>query len=63
MLKSADFHNLLITMNPCCRYRRIREIYTACQDNVSKLLGAVKYQGWVELRNEVDSMTENWLGT
>ena len=44
------------------RYRRIREIYTACADNVNKLLGQQKYQGWVELRNEVDSITDNWLG-
>ena len=44
------------------RYRRIREIYTACADNVNKLLGPQKYQTWVELRNEVDSMTDNWLG-
>lgn len=44
------------------RYRRIREIYTACADNVNKLLGPQKYQSWVELRNEVDSMTDNWLG-
>ena len=44
------------------RYRRIREIYTACADNVNKLLGQQKYQGWVELRNEVNSITDNWLG-
>ncbi|XP_012273894.1 eyes absent homolog 4 isoform X2 [Orussus abietinus] len=43
------------------RYRKIKEIYTNYRNNVGGLLGAEKREEWLQLRNEIEALTDNWL--
>ena len=42
------------------RYRRIKEIYNSYRNNVSELLGSPQCEQWMQLRNEVEKLTDNW---
>ncbi|XP_015586904.1 eyes absent homolog 4 isoform X3 [Cephus cinctus] len=43
------------------RYRKIKEIYCNYRNNVGGLLGAAKREQWLQLRTEIELMTDNWL--
>ncbi|ELU18292.1 hypothetical protein CAPTEDRAFT_218995 [Capitella teleta] len=43
------------------RYRRIKEIYSSYRNNVGGLLGPQKREQWLELRSEIEALTDNWL--
>uniref|UniRef100_A0A5K4F1R3 Eyes absent homolog n=1 Tax=Schistosoma mansoni TaxID=6183 RepID=A0A5K4F1R3_SCHMA len=43
------------------RYRRIREIYNYSRYNVSVLLGYPKANQWINLKNNLDILTDHWL--
>ncbi|XP_064626512.1 eyes absent homolog 1-like isoform X2 [Lineus longissimus] len=43
------------------RYRRIKEIYNSYRNNVGGLLGPQKREQWLQLRQEIELLTENWL--
>lgn len=43
------------------RYRKIKEIYCNYRNNVGGLLGAAKREQWVQLRSEIEVLTDNWL--
>lgn len=43
------------------RYRRIKEIYNSYRNNVGGLLGPSKRDQWLQLRSEIEGMTDNWL--
>ncbi|TNN11150.1 hypothetical protein EWB00_004851 [Schistosoma japonicum] len=43
------------------RYRKIREIYNCSRHNVSVLLGYSKANQWINLRNNLDILTDHWL--
>jgi eyes absent family protein 1 len=43
------------------RYRRIKEIYNAYRNNVADLLGATKCEQWIQIRNDIEKLTDNWL--
>ncbi|XP_033644771.1 eyes absent homolog 1-like isoform X2 [Asterias rubens] len=44
------------------RYRRIKEIYSAYKNNVGAgLLGPQKREQWLQLRAEIEAMTDSWL--
>ncbi|ESO06669.1 hypothetical protein HELRODRAFT_106264 [Helobdella robusta] len=43
------------------RYRRIKELYSAYRNNVGGLLGAQKRELWLQLRSEIEVLTDNWL--
>ncbi|KAK0071378.1 hypothetical protein PV326_001315, partial [Microctonus aethiopoides] len=42
------------------RYRKIKEIYCNYRNNVGGLLG-VKREQWLQLRSEIEMLTDNWL--
>ncbi|XP_057341418.1 eyes absent homolog 4 isoform X1 [Microplitis mediator] len=42
------------------RYRKIKETYSNCRNNVGGLLGAKREQ-WLQLRSEIELLTDNWL--
>ncbi|XP_034942768.1 eyes absent homolog 4 isoform X2 [Chelonus insularis] len=42
------------------RYRKIKEIYCNYRNNVGGLLGAKREQ-WLQLRSEIELLTDNWL--
>ncbi|XP_044577134.1 eyes absent homolog 4 isoform X2 [Cotesia glomerata] len=42
------------------RYRKIKETYSNCRNNVGGLLGA-KRESWLQLRSEIELLTDNWL--
>ncbi|XP_036374547.1 eyes absent homolog 1-like [Megalops cyprinoides] len=43
------------------RYRRVKEIYTTYKNNIGGLLGPAKREAWLQLRAEIDSLTDSWL--
>jgi eyes absent homolog 1 len=43
------------------RYRRIKDIYNTYRNNISELLGPGKYEEWVQIRNDIEEFTDNWL--
>ncbi|XP_063990697.1 eyes absent homolog 4 isoform X2 [Diachasmimorpha longicaudata] len=43
------------------RYRKIKEIYCNYKNNVGGLLGAAKREQWLQLRAEIELVTDNWL--
>ncbi|CAG0889404.1 unnamed protein product [Cyprideis torosa] len=43
------------------RYRRIKEIYNNCRNNVGGLLGPAKRDQWLQLREQIEHHTDNWL--
>ncbi|XP_061934328.1 eyes absent homolog 4 isoform X1 [Apis cerana] len=43
------------------RYRKIKEIYNNYRNNVGGLLGAAKQEQWLQLRSEIEVLTDNWL--
>ncbi|XP_017887969.1 eyes absent homolog 4 isoform X2 [Ceratina calcarata] len=43
------------------RYRKIKEIYNNYRNNVGGLLGAAKQEQWLQLRSEIEALTDNWL--
>nr|QRF78318.1 Eya [Euperipatoides kanangrensis] len=43
------------------RYRRIKEIYNSYRNNVGGLLGPAKREQWLQLRSEIEAMTDSWL--
>ncbi|KAG8195928.1 hypothetical protein JTE90_001162 [Oedothorax gibbosus] len=43
------------------RYRRIKEVYNQYRNNVGGLLGPVKREDWLQLRSEIESLTDNWV--
>lgn len=43
------------------RYRKIKETYNNYRNSVGGLLGATKRDQWLQLRSEIETVTENWL--
>ncbi|XP_065336966.1 eyes absent homolog 2-like isoform X1 [Cloeon dipterum] len=43
------------------RYRRIKEMYNNYRHSVGGLLGPAKRDQWLQLRAEIEAVTENWL--
>ncbi|KAM4026552.1 protein phosphatase EYA1 isoform 2-T5 [Anomaloglossus baeobatrachus] len=43
------------------RYRRVKEIYNTYKNNVGGLLGPAKREAWLQLRAEIESLTDSWL--
>ncbi|KAJ8336945.1 hypothetical protein SKAU_G00381650 [Synaphobranchus kaupii] len=43
------------------RYRRVKEIYTTYKNNVGGLLGPAKGEAWLQLRAEIEALTDSWL--
>ncbi|XP_053394713.1 eyes absent homolog 1-like isoform X5 [Mercenaria mercenaria] len=43
------------------RYRRIKELYNTYRTNVGGVIGPQKRDQWVQLRQEIENLTDNWL--
>ncbi|XP_059396773.1 eyes absent homolog 4-like isoform X8 [Carassius carassius] len=43
------------------RYRRVKEMYCTYKNNVGGLLGPAKREAWLQLRAEVEALTDSWL--
>ncbi|VEN50850.1 unnamed protein product [Callosobruchus maculatus] len=43
------------------RYRKIKETYNNYRNSVGGLLGASKRDDWLQLRAEIEAVTDNWL--
>lgn len=43
------------------RYRRIKEVYNSYRNNVGGLLGPAKRETWLQLRMELEAITDSWL--
>ncbi|XP_073535535.1 protein phosphatase EYA1 isoform X3 [Phyllobates terribilis] len=43
------------------RYRRVKEIYNTYKNNVGGLLGPAKREAWLQLRSEIEALTDSWL--
>nr|XP_032825187.1 eyes absent homolog 1-like isoform X5 [Petromyzon marinus] len=43
------------------RYRRVKEMYTSYKNNVGGLLGPAKREAWLQLRAEIEALTDSWL--
>ena len=43
------------------RYRRIKEIFNTYRNNVNELLGSPKCEQWLQIRNDIEKLTDNWL--
>ncbi|XP_056305002.1 eyes absent homolog 4 isoform X8 [Danio aesculapii] len=43
------------------RYRRVKELYCTYKNNVGGLLGPAKREAWLQLRAEVEALTDSWL--
>uniref|UniRef100_A0A8C5BBZ1 Eyes absent homolog n=1 Tax=Gadus morhua TaxID=8049 RepID=A0A8C5BBZ1_GADMO len=43
------------------RYRRVKEIYSTYKNNVGGLLGSPKREEWLQLRREMEVLTDLWL--
>uniref|UniRef100_A0A6Q2X8W4 Eyes absent homolog n=1 Tax=Esox lucius TaxID=8010 RepID=A0A6Q2X8W4_ESOLU len=43
------------------RYRRVKEIYGTYKNNVGGLLGSPKREEWLQLRREMEVLTDLWL--
>ncbi|GFQ87113.1 eyes absent homolog 1 [Trichonephila clavata] len=42
------------------RYRRIKEVYNQYRNNVGGILGPVRREEWLQLRSEIENLTDNW---
>ncbi|XP_070194885.1 eyes absent homolog 1-like [Littorina saxatilis] len=45
------------------RYRRMKEIYSSYRNNVGGLLGPQKREQWLQLRQEIEALTDGWLAS
>ncbi|KAM9444741.1 protein phosphatase EYA4 isoform 2-T2 [Clarias gariepinus] len=45
------------------RYRRVKELYCTYKNNVGGLLSPAKRDAWLQLRAEVEALTDSWLTT
>ncbi|XP_060678724.1 eyes absent homolog 1 isoform X1 [Hemiscyllium ocellatum] len=43
------------------RYRRVKEIYNTYKNNVGGLVGPTKRESWLQLRAEIEALTDSWL--
>ena len=43
------------------RYRRIKEVYNVYRNNVNALLNSQKADEWMQLRNDIEKFTDNWM--
>ncbi|KAM9296972.1 protein phosphatase EYA2 [Gastrophryne carolinensis] len=43
------------------RYRRVKEMYSNYKNNVGGLIGAPKRETWLQLRAEMEALTDLWL--
>uniref|UniRef100_A0A8C3A6F4 Eyes absent homolog n=1 Tax=Cyclopterus lumpus TaxID=8103 RepID=A0A8C3A6F4_CYCLU len=43
------------------RYRRVKEMYSTYKNNVGGLLGPAKRDAWLQLRAEIEALTDSWL--
>ncbi|XP_029468862.1 eyes absent homolog 2 [Rhinatrema bivittatum] len=43
------------------RYRRVKEMYNTYRNNVGGLIGAPKRETWLQLRAEMEALTDLWL--
>lgn len=43
------------------RYRRIKEIYNSYRNNVGGLIGQQKRDSWLQVRQDIETLTDNWL--
>ncbi|XP_070589651.1 eyes absent homolog 4 isoform X4 [Erythrolamprus reginae] len=43
------------------RYRRVKELYNTYKNNVGGLLGPAKRDAWLQLRAEIEALTDSWL--
>uniref|UniRef100_A0A803T0J5 Eyes absent homolog n=1 Tax=Anolis carolinensis TaxID=28377 RepID=A0A803T0J5_ANOCA len=43
------------------RYRRVKELYDTYKNNVGGLIGAPKRETWLQLRTELEALTDLWL--
>lgn len=43
------------------RYRHIKEVYDGCRNNLGGLLGQQKHDLWLQLRAEIEVLTDSWL--
>nr|XP_006132277.1 eyes absent homolog 2 isoform X3 [Pelodiscus sinensis] len=43
------------------RYRRVKEMYNTYKNNVGGLIGAPKRETWLQLRAELEALTDLWL--
>lgn len=43
------------------RYRKIKDIYNNYRNSVGGLLGPTKREEWLQLRSEIEVVTDNWL--
>nr|XP_033795236.1 eyes absent homolog 4 isoform X13 [Geotrypetes seraphini] len=43
------------------RYRRVKELYNTYKNNVGGLLGPAKREVWLQLRAEIEALTDSWL--
>lgn len=43
------------------RYRRIKEIYNSYRNNVGGLIGQQKRDNWLQVRQDIETLTDNWL--
>ncbi|XP_063315519.1 eyes absent homolog 2 isoform X1 [Pelobates fuscus] len=43
------------------RYRRVKEMYSTYKNNVGGLIGAPKRETWLQLRAEMEALTDLWL--
>lgn len=43
------------------RYRKIKEIYCNYRNNVGGLLGSDKREQWLQVRSDIEALTDNWL--
>ncbi|XP_029452452.1 eyes absent homolog 4-like isoform X8 [Rhinatrema bivittatum] len=43
------------------RYRRVKELYNTYKNNVGGLLGPAKRDVWLQLRAEIEALTDSWL--
>ena len=43
------------------RYRRIKEIYNSYRNNVGGLIGPQKRDAWLQVRQDIETLTDNWL--
>ncbi|OPJ73040.1 eyes absent-like protein 4 isoform B [Patagioenas fasciata monilis] len=43
------------------RYRRVKELYNTYKNNIGGLLGPTKRDAWLQLRAEIEALTDSWL--
>ena len=43
------------------RYRRIKEMYNSYRSSVTDLLGPAKSEQWLQIRSDIEKLTDNWL--